>query len=82
MKLESLLKLGVFLSREDILIRGMSEAIDEWKNGRTAQEVFETFFCKRLTDLVSREKVFSKIYDEITNLFCQGCVVTSVIKTL
>ncbi len=56
--------------------------MDEWKNGRTAQEVFETFFCKSLTDLVSREKVFSKVYDEITKLFCHGYVVTGVIKTL
>ncbi len=38
-----LIKTGVFFGREDILIRSVSEAMDEWKNGRTAQEVLEMF---------------------------------------
>jgi hypothetical protein len=50
--------------------------MDEWKKGGTAQEVFETFFCKRLTDPVSREKLCSKIYDEIPKLFCQAGVLS------
>jgi hypothetical protein len=37
------LKLGIFLIREGILISGVSEAMDKFKKGGTAQEVHEMF---------------------------------------
>jgi hypothetical protein len=41
-EIEKLIKTGVFLIQQGILISGMS-AMDKWEKGGTAQEVHETF---------------------------------------